>query len=523
MDETPPKPKATEEIKAESKAEEAKSASAPAKPQPPPGPQIEYEPFLFYHVMPKPMGKAKLVKPTMAVAKDISINPNPKPQPKPEIKFYQDKRKMKLYGAIFMTVAVFGVLGYLIWHSFFPPKPITIADLEQQALSEQTKNTPTTTPNSTVSIATSPAWQQKYFGNPICSRPQVCGDNADPDNDGLTNLEEFKAGTDPNNSDSDGDGLADGDEVHVFLSDPLQTHSSGNGQYSDADNAKDGYNPINNNKYSSDELQALQKRMQQYQLHEPTLRTIGADALLNIYKFTPQSQSSSTPASQLSTTTPASTATSSTASIDQSPSAKQLRDAQRTTTMQNLGIALIKYKNANKIFPATSDFDTMVADVKPYNLVATDSTDPINQPPYVYGYSAQSSNTDFTLSFFSETQNQLIKLHAADAQKMYADQQASQYDQQRQTDLEAIQSALLLYSNDHVSSSQSYAFPSTLKYKTAIVPKYLSSLPKDPQTGKDYPYQAATDLSDFTLKAVLQSPPTGSTGYMCTRDGCDYY
>ncbi|MDG6226007.1 MAG: hypothetical protein QCI82_10915, partial [Candidatus Thermoplasmatota archaeon] len=35
----------------------------------------------------------------------------------------------------------------------------------------------------------------------------------DPDNDGLNNREEFAAGTDPNNWDTDGDGLPDGWEV----------------------------------------------------------------------------------------------------------------------------------------------------------------------------------------------------------------------------------------------------------------------------------------------------------------------
>ncbi|HRV82909.1 MAG TPA: hypothetical protein P5218_15865, partial [Planctomycetota bacterium] len=36
----------------------------------------------------------------------------------------------------------------------------------------------------------------------------------DPDEDDLTNKQEFDLGTDPNNSDSDGDGLNDGDEIN---------------------------------------------------------------------------------------------------------------------------------------------------------------------------------------------------------------------------------------------------------------------------------------------------------------------
>jgi hypothetical protein len=43
----------------------------------------------------------------------------------------------------------------------------------------------------------------------------------DPDNDGLINLAEYENGTNPHNSDTDGDGWTDGDEVLKYYTDPL--------------------------------------------------------------------------------------------------------------------------------------------------------------------------------------------------------------------------------------------------------------------------------------------------------------
>ena len=55
----------------------------------------------------------------------------------------------------------------------------------------------------------------------------------DPDNDGLTNLQEFENRTDPNNADSDGDGLDDGDEIAGVGSrpatDPANADTDGDG------------------------------------------------------------------------------------------------------------------------------------------------------------------------------------------------------------------------------------------------------------------------------------------------------
>jgi len=46
---------------------------------------------------------------------------------------------------------------------------------------------------------------------------------ADSDGDGLSNFDEYHAGTCPTNSDTDGDGISDGAEVHIYHTDPIAT------------------------------------------------------------------------------------------------------------------------------------------------------------------------------------------------------------------------------------------------------------------------------------------------------------
>jgi hypothetical protein len=65
----------------------------------------------------------------------------------------------------------------------------------------------------------------------------------DSDLDGLTNQEETKYGTDPENIDSDGDGLTDKDELFLYRTDPLKADSDGDG-YADAYEIDRGYNPL---------------------------------------------------------------------------------------------------------------------------------------------------------------------------------------------------------------------------------------------------------------------------------------
>jgi hypothetical protein len=65
------------------------------------------------------------------------------------------------------------------------------------------------------------SWETTYFGNLSFS------DTDDPDNDGLNNLAEFNAHTNPIDSDSDDDGLDDGLEVNTLGSNPLLVDTDG--------------------------------------------------------------------------------------------------------------------------------------------------------------------------------------------------------------------------------------------------------------------------------------------------------
>jgi len=66
---------------------------------------------------------------------------------------------------------------------------------------------------------------------------------ADPDADGLTNLEEFQSATNPNEADTDNDGLNDGDEVNTHNTNPNNTDTDGDG-ISDGGEVNAGLDPL---------------------------------------------------------------------------------------------------------------------------------------------------------------------------------------------------------------------------------------------------------------------------------------
>jgi hypothetical protein len=66
----------------------------------------------------------------------------------------------------------------------------------------------------------------------------------DPDADGLTNLQEYKANTDPKIADTDADGLKDGLEINQYKTNPLQNDTDGDGLLDGAEVNQYGANPL---------------------------------------------------------------------------------------------------------------------------------------------------------------------------------------------------------------------------------------------------------------------------------------
>lgn len=64
----------------------------------------------------------------------------------------------------------------------------------------------------------------------------------DKDLDGLSDEEEKKLGTNPDNIDTDGDGIMDSDEIKIYHTDPLKADTDGDG-YKDGYEVERGYNP----------------------------------------------------------------------------------------------------------------------------------------------------------------------------------------------------------------------------------------------------------------------------------------
>jgi hypothetical protein len=97
-----------------------------------------------------------------------------------------------------------------------------------------------------LSVIVTVLWQHPTIAQKFMEdyfREDALSDPNDWDGDGLSNEDEEKYGTDPYNRDTDGDGLTDGDEVHIYKTDPTKVDTDGDG-YPDQMEVFSGHDPL---------------------------------------------------------------------------------------------------------------------------------------------------------------------------------------------------------------------------------------------------------------------------------------
>ncbi len=120
----------------------------------------------------------------------------------------------------------------------------------------------------TVSIPAPPSVPAQPPASPLPRDPQQpqAASPVDSDGDGLTDDEERALGTDPHNPDTDGDGIGDGDEVHIYGTNPLKSDTDGDG-FSDFQEIKKGYDPNGPGLLTNAQKAQIEANKQKYGVH----------------------------------------------------------------------------------------------------------------------------------------------------------------------------------------------------------------------------------------------------------------
>lgn len=155
--------------------------------------------------------------------------------------------------AILIILGVLGGGGWWIYNKFVKQGGDTAVNVvepaEETLLIEEPilapgESPPATTEATTSAVEGGPVENvaTQDIGAEVKDQQALFGEPIDKDADGLDDTKETELGTDPNNWDSDGDELSDGDEALVWKTDPLNPDTDGD-KFLDGTEVKAGYNP----------------------------------------------------------------------------------------------------------------------------------------------------------------------------------------------------------------------------------------------------------------------------------------
>lgn len=199
----------------------ALSAGALKPRQPAPAPQLR----------PAPSGLVEEI--SAAAESQASIPPAPRGAAGPmgyPLREPRLSRYLITIGLTLLFLAVIGGAGWFLYASFVredtTPTPRAAEPIEEEAV-----EAPPEIPDENATVDNTLPPETILFGEPV-----------DLDGDGLEASRETALGTDPNNWDTDRDGLSDYDEVVIWKTDPLNQDADGDG-YKDGDEVKNGYSP----------------------------------------------------------------------------------------------------------------------------------------------------------------------------------------------------------------------------------------------------------------------------------------
>lgn len=148
--------------------------------------------------------------------------------------------KIILFVVLAIILGGLGFGGWWVYSNYFNKSKVNTVEVVE---------TPITTPDTANAInaivtetpATIPT--DVELNRDINNDKILFGEPIDSDKDGLDDVREKEIGTDPSISDTDGDGLIDGDEVIIWKTNPMMADTDGDGHVDGAE-VYNGYNPL---------------------------------------------------------------------------------------------------------------------------------------------------------------------------------------------------------------------------------------------------------------------------------------